>query len=503
MATVKDLTQWSTVAPLMGTLPTWLSKDDAERILAYQIYEQMYDNVPDTYQLAQRGSDAQPVYIPTPKILVEATNRFLAVGWNFLINPTVGTPQDQAQVQLMLDQLFRRELFYAKFSTQKRYGLIRGDAVWHFVGDPLKVQGKRISIYEVDPGSYFPILDPVNPDRIIGCHLADRIPNPADPTKTVVRRLTYRKTETGTISSETTLWEEGKWDDRNLLPVDLSQVAVIVPLFELPPTITALPVYHIKNTRVPGAAFGGSELKGIERLAAAVNQSISDEELSLALDGIGVYATTSGPPTDGQGNEVNWRLGPGRVAELGGESDKFWRVTGVSSVAPYLDHVRFIMGTMQQAAAVPDIAAGHVDVAIAQSGIALYLQLAPILAKNAEKEQEMLGIYDHMLYDLVQGWLPAYEQLPAGILVEAVSLVEDPMPVDKAAKVTELLALVAAGIITAEFAREELTKLGYRFPEEMGAQVVAERTALAGAEQGDVFGSRAESELAAQEVPVV
>lgn len=488
-----DLTQWSTVAPLMGVLPSWLGKEDAERIEAYRIYEQMYDNVPDTYQLAQRGSDSQPIYIPAPKIIVEATNRFLATGWQYMVNPRIGTPQDQSLVTNALAQLFKRELFYAKFSTQKRYCLIRGDAVWHFVGDPLKPEGRRISIYEVDPASYFPIYDVENLERIVGCHLVDRVKVGDD---NLVRRQTYRKDpERGTITSETTLWEEGKWDDRNLVAADLSQKGVITPLFELPPSITSLPVYHIKNSRIPGAPFGGSELKGIERLAAAVNQAISDEELSLALDGIGVYATTSGPPTDASGAEVNWRLGPGRVAELGDQADKFWRVTGVGSVAPYLDHVRFIMGTMQQSAAVPDVAAGNVDVSVAESGIALYLQLAPILAKNAEKEQEMLGVYDHMLYDLVQMWLPSYEGTPAGIATEVVSIIDDPMPVNREVRVQEIMALVAAKIVSIEYAREELSKFGYRFPDNMGETVVAETTALASAETGDVFGSRAADEL--------
>jgi len=488
-----DFTQWSTIAPLMGTLPTWLGAEDAQRLEAYRLYEQMYDNVPDTYKLVQRGTDAQPIYIPTPKIIVEATNRFLATGYNFMVNPRIGTPQDQALVQNAISQLFKRELFYAKFSTQKRYGLIRGDAVWHLVGNPLKAEGTRVSIYEVDPGSYFPIYDVDNVEKIVGCHLADRIKVGDD---NLIRRQTYRKDlERGVITSETTLWEEGKWDDRNLLPEDLSQVGVVVPLFDLPPAITSLPVYHIKNSRIPGAPFGGSELKGIERLAGAVNQAISDEELSLALDGIGVYATTSGPPTDGEGNEVNWRLGPGRVAELGGEDDKFWRVNGVGSVAPYLDHVRFIMGTMQQSAAVPDIAAGNVDVTVAESGIALSLQLAPILAKNAEKEQEMLGVYDHMLYDLVQMWLPSYEGMPTGIATEVVSLIDDPMPVNRDVRVAEILQLVTAKIVSIEYAREELAKFGYRFPENMGETVVAETAALSEAQVGDVFGSRAADEL--------
>lgn len=499
--TVQTLTPYSTAVPFLGTAPTWLSADDAQRIQAYQLYEQMYDNVPDTFKLVQRGSDASPIYIPSGKIIVEATNRFLAKGYDFMIDPRVGTPQDQAQVAYSLQQLFKRELFYAKFATQKRYGLIRGDAVWHFVGNPLKPEGKRISIYEVDPGSYFPIYADDTLERVVGCHLVDRIPDPSDPSKVVVRRQTYRKMDNNTVTSETTLWEEGKWDDRTLAVEELSQVGVLVPLFTLPPSITSLPVYHVKNSRVPASPFGGSELKGLERIAAAVNQAISDEELSLALEGIGVYATDSGPPTDDEGNEINWRMGVGRVVEVD-EERKFWRVNGVGSVNPYLDHIRYLMGTMQQASAVPDIAAGNVDVTVAESGIALYLQLAPLLAKNAEKEQELLGVHDHMLYDLVQQWFPAYEGLPAGIQVSAVSKVDDPMPVNREARITELLQLVAAQIISLEYARQELAKYGYDFPDEMGETIVTEQTSLATAASGDPFGSRAESELGQEGVTV-
>lgn len=496
--TVDTLTPYSTTTPYVGVKPTWVSEDDAIRLQAYQLYEQMYDNVPDTFKLAQRGTDSQPIYVPTPKIIVEATNRFLAQGFNFLVDPRVGTPQDQEVIRRAFDQLFKRELFYAKFATQKRYGLIRGDAVWHVVGNPLKPEGRRISIYEVDPASYYPIYDSENLDKIMGVHLADRVPDPSDPTKTVVRRVTYRKDEArGVITSETTLWSEGKWDDRTLAPEDLEQVGVVVAQFDLPSTITSLPVYHIKNFRTPGAPFGASELKGLERLAAAVNQAISDEELALALEGIGVYGTDSGPPTDEDGTETNWALGPGRVVEVD-EDRKFWRVNGVTSVQPILDHVRFIMGSMQQASAVPDIAAGNVDVTIAESGIALYLQLAPILAKNGEKEQEMLGVYDHMLYDLAQMWFPAYEGLPAGMQVSVVSNVNDPMPVNREARVTEVIQLVTAGIVSLEWAREELAKYGYTFPAEMGEQVVAEQTALSTAKVGDVFGSRAADELGVQ-----
>jgi len=494
-------TPYSTVRPLMGAAPTWLGAADAERIESYRIYEDMYWNAPETFVLMQRGSESNPIYIPSAKVIIEATNRYLGVGFDYLVDPRVGTPADQLVAQGQLERLFKREMLWTKFSTQKRFGLIRGDAIWHIIGDAAKLPGSRISIYEVDPASYFPIYEDDNLDRLVGVHLVDQVEY---EKKVVVRRQTYRKVPgTTTITTELALFEAGKWDDRDSTPYgegstgkqseELKLVKQLVPVTPLDVKITALPVYQVCNMRTPSSPFGSSELRGLERISAAVNQGISDQELALALDGIGLYATTSGPPTDVDGNEVNWILGPGRVVEIDPETD-FKRVAGVSSL-PALEHVKFLLEEQRRAAGVPDIAAGMVDVTVAESGIALSLQLSPLLAKNAEKEQEMLGVYDHMLYDIVQMWLPTYEGVSPGLEVEVASIVQDAMPVNREARVAELLALLAAKVISAEYAREELTKYGYDFPAEMGEAIVAETTALTAATGYDPFASRVSSEL--------
>lgn len=485
------LVQYATVAPFLTTLPSWIGNDsDAQRIAAYQLYENMYWNTPDTYKLVQRGSESKPVYIPCPRIIVEATNRFLAKDWDFMVDPAVGTPADQLLISTFLRKMFKREMMWSKFATQKRYGLIRGDTCWHITADDTKIPFQRVSIHELDPASYFPISDPDNMDKILGCHIVDQI---IVGTDTFARRQTYRKTDTGTISSSLTLFELAKWDDR--YGAETKQVQVVTPEFELPPAITQIPVYHIKNSRTPGDGFGNSEMRGFEMLAASVNQAVTDQELALALEGIGLYATTSGPPTDEDGNETNWLLGPGRVAEIE-EGTEFKRVSGVSNL-PALDHVRFIMGAMQQAAGVPDVAIGNVDVSVAESGIALYLQLSPILSKNAEKETEMLGVYDQMLYDITQMWLPAYEGVPPEIDVEVTSVVGDPMPVNRDSRVAEIISLVTAvpPLISVAYAQQELAKFGYDFPAEMSADIITETSALTAAQNPDPFASRVASEL--------
>lgn len=498
-----DLTPYATAKPFLGVLETWLPADDAMRIGAYAFYESIYRNVPDAFKVVQRGTDANPIYIPSAKTIIEAKNRFLAKRWNFTMDPRIGTDADRATLSGVLDNLFRREGVWTKFATQKRYGLIRGDAVWHVVADPLKPEGKRISIYEVDPAAYFPIEDPYNPDKILGVHLAQ--PILLESGATSIKRQTYRKDPaTGVITYELTWWESGAWDDREGSGQELKPAKEIpegdvnkpIPATALPPAITSIPVYHVKNSRVPNESFGTSELEGFERIIGGVNQAISDEELTLALQGLGFYFTTSGPPVDDDGNETTWKVGPGWVVEIDQDST-FGRVNGVGSVAPMLDHIAYLEKAMREAAGVPDIAVGSVDVATAESGIALAFKMSPILAANEEKELEILTKMDHLLYDLVTMWLPTFEGLASP--ARAVSIVDDPLPVNRQAVIDEVVALMGTDppLMSAEYARQYLSeKLGFEFATTMGEAIVAEQTSLAAARNTDPYRARVEQELA-------
>lgn len=481
-----DYTPYSTAVPLLGPLPTWLNSYDAARVSSYALYDQMYWNVPDTYKLTQRGSDKNPIYVPSARVIINAVNRFLAKDFDFVLDPAVGTPEDRLLVGNAMRTLFAREGFRRKFGTQKRAGLIRGDAIWHIVADPARPAGRRLSIYEIDPGMYFPIVDPDNLDRVIGCHLVEQF---TENGKTLIRRQTYLKSENGRITSELNVFESGKWDDREGQDTKLVRAEAKT---ELPPEITALPVYHIRNSIEPGNPFGSSELRGLEIIAARVNQTISDEDVALALEGLGLYYTTSGPPRDEDGNETDWILGPGRVVEIDPESE-FGRVTGVSSVSSSQDHADWLLAEMRRSIGVPDVAVGMVDVAIAQSGIALSLQMSPLLASCADKEEEMLEVYDHMLFDIVNGWLPAYEGIRGEVGVGAV--VGDAMPVDKDAFVDRVIKLVTAGLASAEWARAELASVGIVLPGTEGDTILAEKEALSRALSNDVYSERIRAEL--------
>ena len=476
---VATYTPYQTARTFVDSLPSWMSVQDGERISAYTLYEMIYKNIPETFKLVMRGTEDKPIYVPSGRTIVEAKNRYMAQGWDYFVGPKVGTSGDQAVVGAMFKTLFRREEMYAKFNTQRRWGLVRGDAIWHIVADDSKPEGTRVSIYEVDPSTYFPIEDPNDPAKIVGCHLVDQMVN--DNDETIIRRHTYRKEE-GKIWTQLAFFELSAWDDRwgsgqeikkANPPGQLSESQrLLMGGFFLPDAITSIPVYHIKNRRETNMPFGTSEMQGLERVLTGINQVISDTELSHSLDGIGLYATTSSPPIDPDtGVELPWRIRPGGVVEIDEEAE--WkRVTGVTDL-PGLALADWLHGAAREAAGVPDVALGNVDVNIAESGIALALKMSPLLKQADEQNQVILDVMDHMMYDLAHMWLPMFEGTPTE--VDVLTTVKDPMPVDVQASFDRILTLFEKGLVTGDWARNELAKLGFDGLEDLGAAVLAEQ----------------------------
>ncbi|MGD9729634.1 MAG: hypothetical protein AB7V39_25110, partial [Nitrospiraceae bacterium] len=252
--------------------------------------------------------------------------------------------------------------------------------------------------------------------------------------------------------------------------------------------------YHIKNFEEPANPFGSSELRGVERLLGAINQSISDEDLALALEGLGMYATTAPAPTNDDGEPVDWILGPGRVVEHPPDS-VFQRITGIGSVAPYQDHLGYLERKLFQALGVSDAAMGIVDVSVAQSGISLQLQFQPMVAKTNEKDQDILSVHAQMFHDLATQWMPTFEGLNFdGLKIQP--RIGGKIPVDRVARLTELNEMLDRNVISASFYRLEAGKLGYTFPENIAEEISTELAAKAAAEAAaDPLMSRMSSEL--------
>lgn len=507
----QSFNQWSVIEPYISSdmKPAFVADpDDQLRLAAYSMYEQIWRNVPQAFELVQRGSDANPIYLPSAKKCIEATNRYLGVGFDIRIDG--GTTGDQAAADNAIRTIWRREKFRAKFGSLKRMSLVRGDAIWHITADPNKPAGRRISLHEIDPAKYHPIYDFNDAENLIGVHLVEKIVDPKNKNKQLVKRQTYRKkdnpTGPSTISSELTIWESDGWDDRQqILNPDYqmkpwSIAGIGQKEFDLPPEITAIPVYAVTNQYESSLPFGLSELAGFERVIAALNQGITDEELSLAFMGLGLYASTAPRPSGG------WILPPGSVVEMG-PTDKFLRVDGVTSVTPSLNHLNFLEAELKQAMGTPDIAIGNVDVNIAESGIALALQMGPILTRNKEKEDFLLALHDNMFFDLLQ-WLAAYEKLSIAP-VTVVPSFDNPMPVDESAEIDKIVKMMSTTppLISAEYGRRLLVeKLGYDLPNTMGADVLTEIENSSKAQLYDPFADRVAAELAqaqgAEGIPV-
>src|SRR3982750_4659227 len=208
-------TQYSDVTQLIttGGFPNWVPDYEKDRIAAYQAYEEMYWSHNGTFDAITRGTDDEPVYVPTARIVVNTLARYSGKGLKVLANPLYGSPNEQAAIQLVLDPFLAREAFIPRFAGSKKMALIQGDSVWHVIGNPNKLPGTRVSIKKVDPAAYFPVPDEFLEDGIYRrVHLAEQWVDPEDDTKIFVERQTYTQAmnpdgSPGGITSETAIFE--------------------------------------------------------------------------------------------------------------------------------------------------------------------------------------------------------------------------------------------------------------------------------------------------------
>lgn len=453
-------TPYSTVEPMVGALPAWVPQEEKLRIASYQTYEEIYWNAPETFKLMIRGSSAPPVYVPSGRTIVDTTDRYVAPGFNFVVNPKYGTEQQQAGLQLLLDDFLDRENFASKFQMNKLDGIIKGDWLWHVLADPNKPEGQRLRILAVDPGNYFPVYADNDLDRLVKVHLAEHYMGGDKKDKERVKRLTYEYVVPEGGGPRQVWREEAIFEVKDWVLDTTKPIEITIPREQLPEEIQTIPVYHIKNRENAGDPYGSSEMRGIERIMAAINQAVSDEELALALEGLGMYWTKSAPPEDENGEETDWFIGPGRVLD---SIEDFNRVDGVGSVQPYTDHLKTLRDFMKEATATSDAAIGNVDVTVAESGVALALRLAPMLAKAAKRDTTIVGVHKQMAFDLLV-WFKVYEGQDFTDC-RIMCVVGEKVPPNKAKEVELILSLVAANLMSLKTARTALAKLGYEFEE--------------------------------------
>lgn len=489
-----DFTQWSNADPYVTQRVNFVGGEHVLRLGSYTLYEQIYWTIADAFKVVQRGSDDQPIYIPSGKQIVNTLHRYMSNGLGIVTDPTVGTESENlASLQALL-ALLKRERFFSEFNANKRYGIIRGDWCFRIEVDPERLEGSRLSISSVDPGRYYPVYSEEFPDEMIGVDLASVI---VENDKDFILKTSYRKTTERGGPSPITM-EEGVFNpDRSGLPgrEEGSPERTTIPLVQFPPEIDQIPIYHIANGVIPEADWGNSELRGMERLLGAINQGISDEELSLALDGLGVYWSDGGSPVDEQGNPTDWDVGPARVVEVPTDR-KFGRVQGISTVTPFQDHLKYLDQQLFAGAAIPDVARGKVNAGTAESGIALLLEMGPLLARVSEGEQTITDVLVNMLFDLKK-WMAVYEgqSFPNSIWIPTYG---NKIPQNRKQEFDEIITMYGSGdLVSGSWARAQLAKrFGYEFPTDadMLTEIITERTAIAQAEV-DVMGARTDAEL--------
>jgi hypothetical protein len=460
-------TPYSTVEPYLSDIPAWVPEEEQERVSSYLQYDDMYWSNKNAFKLALvDGEEVGPIYVPKAKTIVDTTSHFLLKGLS------ITAPEGNAGMTAALEALFARERFYSRFHIAKHSGVSRGDYLLHMSADEEKPEGTRLSITTVHPAAWFPVYDDWDPDKLKKVHLAEIFEHRKDGRiATYIRRLTYEYvTVSGQrrVSRTEGFFEERDWFD----PLKARKVKSLQKTKLLPESITVIPVYRFKNQEWQGEDHGTSELRGFERLMQAINQSITDEEVALALEGLGVYATdAAGPINPDTQKRVPWEVAPARVMELPTGS-YFKRVEGVGSITPMLEHVKYMQEALYEASGTSDISRGVVDVQVAQSGIALALKFLPTLAKVEERDIAGIEGLKQFFHDW-KVWHAEYEGQNFGE-TEVVIAIGDKLPHDDVKTVNELNNMLDRGVIDTKFYREKMKELGYEFPDDIETRIADE-----------------------------
>jgi hypothetical protein len=446
----------------MAEKPTWVPENDQERLASYTVYDQIYWNHTNAFKLAMRGTNDRPVLVPSARMVVDETSHYLLKG---LVVETDDPEDDFGQ---WLNNFLKRERFYSRFHENKHSGCIKGDWLFHITADPEKPEGSRVSLTTIDPGTYFPIYNDDDPDDLLGIDLIEQMVSPEDD-KQRVKRLRYTYVWVNGIRRvlrEEVILEMEGWFNGEAAKV----FQKVLPEELLPENITTIPVYHFRNIGSQGDPFGSSEIRGFETLITAINQTVSDEEIALALEGIGVWVTDAPRPRDQAGNEVAWSVGPGEVLEIPLTS-QFKRAEGIRSIEPLLNHIKMLQDNLFKGSHTFD--AQNIDVQVAESGVALAIKFLPTLAKIEMRDQEGLAILENMFFDLM-GWFKDYEG--QDFMDKTLSLIlGQKLPTNAKAKLNELNNMIDRGLISRKYYREEMARhMGYRFPTTIEADILAE-----------------------------
>jgi len=465
-------TPYSTLGPLMSEKPSWVQEMDQERLASYSVYDQIYWNWDKALKLSLAGTNDRPLLIPSARTIVDETSHYLLKGL------TVDTEDPESEFGQWMEAFLKRERFYTRMHEGKHSGVIKGDWLYHITADPEKPEGSRVSLTTLDPGSYFAYYDDDDPDKLMAVDLANLQIMEGGKVRVHKLRYSYPTDADGdpllvggvrrVLREEAIYEQEGWWDGKAAKIFN-----VILDEELLPGNVNTIPVYHFRNIGSQGDPFGSSEIRGFETLVRGVNQTASDEEITLALDGIGVWVTDEGRPDGG------WSVGPGEVMEIG-EGKKFARAEGVRSIKPMLDHLQMVRESLYEGS--HTFNTQGIDVAVAESGVALAIKFMPTLAKIEMRDKEGLGVLENLFFDL-RGWFVDYEG--QDFREETLDiLLGQKLPTNRKETLNELNNMMDRKVISRKYYREQMTlRMDYKFPDNIETDIIAEEKALAEARQ--------------------
>lgn len=506
MADSAITTPYQTAMPFItSALPSWMDDYNSQRLGSYDLYDDLYDNAPNT-ALMLRAAEDNPIYVPTAKRLVNTLARYVMRDWGVRVAKSAAGPGQVDEAMAYLSELIVREALQAQVVTGTKRWLRRGDWCFFLQGDDLKAEGSRLSVTQIDPRTYFPMSD-VNADsldRVIGQQIVEETLD-TDGKTVVLKVQTWLKYTSPdhpqfgqqappdgfNITYQSEILDLKDWQD----PEKRSVIRTLTPQEELE-GITALPIYHIKFNSDPADPFGESALKGLEPIMAGINQAISDEDISLAMAGLGQYWTDSGAPVDADDGRTPtvWELGPLNVIEVGA-GKKFNRLDGIKSVDPVQKHVAYLEEQAYGTFGVNDIALGTRG-AVTESGVALAIRMKPLQDEADDANLIANGILTQMFHDILYMWAPRFESLTFGEVDVASECDKVGLPFDRDAELQDLLALYDAGIVPLSYVHRVLNeKFGFDLTDkELKEAIAAQATRAA---QADPYAARTADEAAA------
>jgi len=472
-----------------GEAPNWLPNDDSERAACYDSLESMYWSEDASYTLRVLVTE-QPIYSPNPRIVVDTIAHYLLKGLKIGVEDPEKNKQEASDLEDFLD----REMFYPRFHAAKHGGCIRGDFCLHMTADPDKPAGKRVSLTSVHPGKVVRKFDDDDGEHITEAWIIEQYCDPDDEDQDLVRRLHYWY-EVGDVSTKTDDPDELPPIDQEIAPAgetrlvwseeeilynddtlwgDSERVRQVVNLAApLPEEVDHIPVFWFKNIPMDGQPFGSSDLRGLERMFRGVSQQITDLNIAMALDGLGQYVTDAPPPSGPNGQELSWTIEPGQVQQVP-NGNFFKRVEGVGSVQPMLDTIGYAENQINQASGVSAVSMGDVPPAVSSNPMALAVNFMPTLSKVEQRDHFGIARLKHVFWQWTH-FREAYEGKVWPAKLKVTVVIGDKLPQDRTARVNELNNMLDRDIISKAYYRQEMTLLGYQFPDDIEEQVDEDR----------------------------